>query len=761
MRKFIRIIIAAALLTSIEASGQEKRAVDYVNPLIGTMSCTDLSCGNTYPAISVPFGMHNWAPHTGKMADGWAYTYQTNYLQGFKQTHQPSLWISNYGQFSIMPVTDPGNYTEDKRRSWYSHKTEIAKPYYYKVYLGDPQAYVEMTATERAAKFRITYNGDEKQYLVLDAFRQGAYVRIIPEERKIVGYASNHGGGSTADNFRNYFVLTFDKPFTTAATWDEDGLKDSVLEMKSGRAGAVIGFDIDRGDCVNIDIASSYISEEQAELNMKEVEGKTFEAVRNEAADSWEKQLGRIKIEANSERQLETFYSAYYRMLIYPRKFYELDADGKVCHYSPYTGKVLPGYMYADNGFWDTFRTEFPFLTLMHPTIVAEVMKSLENIYKESGWLPEWFSPGHINCMIGSHSASVITDAYLGGIEGMDIDLLYEAILKNTENEGPVNSVGRLGAKYYNEKGYIPYNVGINQDASRTLEYAYDDYCIMQLAKALNRPEQEVALFRQRSQHYRNLYDPETGLMRPRGEDGAFQAEFDPFRWGDHFTEANSWQYTWFVPQDVEGLKALMGGDEAYFKKMDYVFTMPQTYDISYYNRGIIHLIREMQSGDMGQYSHHNEPMHHMLYMFDFGQPWKTQYWVRNVMDHFYTAAPDGYLGEEDNGQMSAWYVMSSLGIYPLTPCSGQYVFGSPLFRNAKLTLENGRVIEISAPGNTAETVYVDQIKVNGHRHPQNFVEISELKKGTRIKFIMSAEPNTSRGTRKEDYPYSVTTDND
>lgn len=759
MKRIIDVSILVLILLNVgflRSEAQNNKVLDYVNPLIGSHSSPELSCGNTYPTICVPFGMHNWAPHTGKMHEGFAYSYQTNYMQGFRQTHRASLWIKDYGQFSLMPITSINHYTEEKRKSWYSHKTEVVKPNYYKVYLGDPQAYVEMTPTERAAKFRITYNGEDSSYLVLDAFRQGAYVKIIPSEQMIIGYASNNDKGVTRE-FKNYFVMKFDKPFATATTWDGSGLKNSLLELKNERVGAVISFDLKRGEQVNIDIASSYISDKQALLNLQEVSGKTFEEVKNVAADIWERELGKVKIKGGTDAQMQTFYSALYRMMIFPRKFYEIDEQGRTIHYSPYTGKIEPGYMYADNGFWDTFRTQFPFLTLMYPQVVTEIMKSLENIYKESGWLPEWFSPGHRDCMIGSHSSSVITDAYLNGIKDIDINLLYEAIVKNTTQEGPLSSIGRLGAKYYNKKGYVPYNVGVNQNVSRTLEYAYNDYCIMKLAKALNKPTKEVNLYRQRALNYRNLYDASTRLMRPRSEDGKFLEQFNPVKWGEHFTEGSSWQYTWFVPHDVNGLKNLMGGRTAFYEKMDSIFTMPQTYDISYYKRGIIHLIREMQSGDMGQYSHFNEPMHHVLYMYNFGQPWKTQYWVRKVMDYLYLPTPDGYLGEEDNGQMSAWYVMSTLGLYPLAPCSGQYVLGSPLFKEAELQLPNGNRLTIKAPHNTKENVYVEQVKFNGNNHSQNFIEIERLKMGGILEFMMSSIPNKQRGVEPKDFPYSIT----
>ncbi len=748
-------ILLSLLLSSQLLLAQENSPVDAVNPLMGSMSSMELSNGNTYPTVCLPFGMNNWAPHTGKMGDGFLYTYQTNYLYGFKQTHQASLWINDYGQFSLMPVTKKNQFTEKGRRSWFSHKMEVAKPYYYSVYLADHHAKVEIAPTERAAKFKIGFHEADSAFITIDAYDKGSYIKIIPSENKIVGYSTRNSGG-VPENFKNYFVLTFDKPFLSHDVWKDTILVKNVLDLKADHVGAIVGFKLKKGESVNVNVATSYISEAQALLNLKEIGTDSFEQVKEKARNTWNKELGRVKIDGATQDQRATFYSCLYRMLIFPRKFYEINAKGEIMHYSPYNGKVLPGYMYADNGFWDTFRAQFPFLNLMFPSRVTEIIKGLENTYKESGWLPEWFSPGHRDCMIGSHSASVITDAYLKGVKGMDINLLYEAIQKNTKGVGPVSSVGRLGAEAYNELGYVPYDIEVNQNASRTLEYAYNDFCIYQLAKALKKPDDEVALFYNRSFNYKNLFDRSTGLMRPKGKDGTFLKTFDPFRWGEHFTEGNSWQYTWFVPHDVKGLEKLMGGKDQFFMKMDSVFTLPSIYDISYYKRGIIHLIREMQGVDMGQYAHLNEPMHHMVYMYNFGKPWKTQYWVRTILDRLYQPTPDGFPGDEDNGQMSAWYVMSSLGFYPLAPGTTQYVTGAPLFKKVELVFENNNKLVINAPENSKTNFYVNNVTFNNKPYTKSFYEHFDLLKGGTINIKMSAKPNLLRGTNPTDFPYAL-----
>ena len=443
-------------------------------------------------------------------------------------------------------------------------------------------------------------------------------------------------------------------------------------------------------------------------------------------------------------------------MILFPRAFYEINDKNDVVHYSPYNGEVLPGYMYTDNGFWDTFRALFPFTTVMYPGLNAKIMEGLVNTYRESGWLPEWASPGHRDCMIGSNSASLITDSYLKGIRGYDIQTLYEAIIKNTNNVGPVSSVGRLGAEYYNRLGYVPYNVGINENVARTLEYAYADYCISELAEKLKKPRDEISLYAVRAMNYKNVFDPGRKLMRGRNEDGTFQSPFSPYKWGDAFTEGNSWHYTWSVFQDVEGLIGLMGGREAFVAKLDSVFSVPPVFDYSYYG-SVIHEIREMQIMNMGNYAHGNQPIQHMIYLYNYaGEPWKTQYHVREVLDKLYNYTPDGYCGDEDNGQTSAWYVFSALGFYPVTPGSGEYVLGSPLFDRVTLSLENGKRFVVESHGNSPKDVYVGKVKLFGKEMGKNFITHEQIMKGGQLLFRMDSSPDRSRGTEPEAVPFSM-----
>ncbi len=738
---------------------------EYVTTLMGTQSDFTLSTGNTYPAIALPWGMNFWTPQTGKMGDGWAYTYGAHTLRGLKQTHQPSPWINDYGQFSVMPVRGNDKLDEESRQSWFSHQSETAKPYYYSVYLADHDIKAEVAPTERAAIMRFTFPESSESGVVIDAFDHGSAIEVI-DDRTIAGYTTRNSGG-VPENFRNYFVMTFDKPFsgfelTDAPASYKPGSK--VLYPEGGKsvegdhAVAKVHFTTARGEQVNVRIASSFISREQAFQNLKELGDMDFDGVKEQARKRWDEVLGAIEVEGGSIDQYRTFYSCLYRSVLFPRKFYEVTADGQVVHYSPYNGEVLPGYMYTDTGFWDTFRSLFPLLNLVYPSVNAEIQAGLANTYRESGFLPEWASPGHRGCMVGNNSASVVSDAILKGVTPEeDVETLYEAMASGTDKVHPtVSSTGRLGHEYYNTLGYIPYNVGINENVARSLEYAYDDWCIAQVAAKLGRPAEEQQKWLTRAQNYRNLFDPETRLMRGRNEDGTFQSPFSPYKWGDAYTEGNAWHYTWSVFHDVDGLASLMGGREAFATMLDSVFVVPPIYDDSYYGARI-HEITEMQVANMGNYAHGNQPAQHMIYLYNYaGQPWKAQWWAREVMDRLYMARPDGYCGDEDNGQTSAWYVFSALGFYPVCPGSDEYILGSPLFRRATIHLENGAEIEIDAPENAPENRYVGAMQLDGKAWEHNFLRWSDLRDGARVRFDMQAEPETGRGTDDGALPYSM-----
>ncbi|HFK5511171.1 TPA: GH92 family glycosyl hydrolase [Elizabethkingia anophelis] len=754
-----KIIIAVLSLCSYFSFGQDLKPVDYVNTLMGTQSKHSLSNGNTYPAVGLPWGMNLWTPQTGKMGDGWAYTYDADKIRGFKQTHQPSPWMNDYGAFAIMPGVGKPKFKEDERASWFSHKAEVATPYSYSVYLADADVTTELTPTERAAYFKFDFPKTDSAYVVIDALDKGSYIKILPKEKKIIGYTTRYAAGKY-ENFKNYFVVQFDKNFDLTSAWKDNALVNDQLEITSNHAGAIVGFKLKAKESVYAKVASSFISFEQAEINLKrEIGNQSFAQVKSNAKDIWSKTLGKIEVKGGTDEQYRTFYSAMYRTLFFPQKLYEIDAQNKIKHWSPYNGKILDGRMFAGTGFWDTFRALYPFLNLVYPSINVEMQEGLANAFKEGGFLPEWSSPGFANVMIGNNSASVVADAYIKGLRGYDIETLWKAVVHGANNEGPMDAVGRRGVSYYNSLGYVPYDVQINENAARTLEYAYDDFAIYQLGKALGKPESEISIFKKRAYNYKNVFDPSTGMMRGKNKDGKFQSPFNPFKWGDAFTEGNSWHYTWSVFQDIDGLSKLMGGKKKFEAKLDEVFSLPPVFDDSYYG-SVIHEIREMQIMNMGQYAHGNQPIQHMIYLYNYaGAPYKTQYWIRQVINKLYKPTPDGYCGDEDNGQTSAWYVFSALGFYPVTPATNQYVLGAPLFKEATIHLENSKKIEIKAPQNSQENIYVQSLKVNNLPYSKNWLNHQELIKGAVLNFDMSAQPNKERGSQEKDFPYSMSTE--
>ena len=747
------LFLGSAVLYSLQSSAV-KNPVDYVSTLVGTQSKFELSTGNTYPATALPWGMNFWTPQTGEMGNGWAYTYNADKIRGFKQTHQPSPWMNDYGQFAIMPITGGLVFDQDRRASWFSHKAEVSRPYYYKVYLADHDVTTELAPTERAVMFRFTYPETKNSYVIVDAFDKGSYVKVIPEENKIIGYSTKNSGG-VPENFKNYFVIYFDKPFTFVSADSENNILPNETEVKGNHTGAIIGFATKKGEIVHARVASSFISPEQAELNLKELGNHTFDQLVSNGKAVWNREMSKIEIEDDNIDNLRTFYSCLYRSMLFPRSFYEIDAKGQVMHYSPYNGKVLPGYMFTDTGFWDTFRCLFPFLNLMYPSMNLKMQEGLVNAYKESGFLPEWASPGHRDCMVGNNSASVVADAYIKGLRGYDIEVLWEALKHGTNAHLQGTASGRLGYESYNKLGYVANNIGIGQNVARTLEYAYNDWAIYTLGKKLGKPAGEIDIYKKRALNYKNVYHPERKLMVGKDDKGVFNRNFDAVDWSGEFCEGNSWHWSFCVFHDPQGLINLMGGKKEFNTMMDSVFVIPGKLGME--SRGMIHEMREMQVMNMGQYAHGNQPIQHMVYLYNYsGEPWKTQYRVREIMNKLYTATPDGYCGDEDNGQTSAWYVFSALGFYPVCPGTDEYILGTPLFKSAKLHLENGKTITIKAENNQADNCYIKDMKINGKSYSRNYLTHAQLMKGANIQFQMSPKPNKQRGITEKDVPYSL-----
>lgn len=715
---------------------------DLPDPLVGTDSKFELSHGNTYPAVFVPFATANWTPQTTE--GGWTYQYSKDSIRGFRLTHRPSAWTVDWGSFSLMPVTGDLKVLPDARTSKFRHQNETARAYRYSVMLEDYKTLAEMAPTTHGGILRFTFPKTDHAYVVVDGNPGGSSVQIHPETNTITG-TNAHTAKGTAPNFAIYFVAVFDRPFQSYGTWDAKGAKDTSKERTGPHVGAYAAFAAGDGARVTVRVGTSLISLEQARRNLNtELPHADLDQVAARAREEWDRALGRIEIRGGTDAQRRTFYTALYHTREFPRLLDEKDAGGKQVHYSPYDGKVHPGPMFSDVGFWDVFRAQFPLLTILDPGKDAEIIRALVNIYDEAGWLPTWPDPVETNVMIGTHADSVIADAYMKGIRDYDVAKAYAAIRKDGTEKGTGIFAARRGIEDYLRLGYVPADK-VKESAASTLEYAYDDFCIAQMARALGHQD-DYRTFMAHSKNYRNIFDRQTGFMRGRNSDGTWMEPFDPLDWGGAFTEGNAWQWLWSVQQDVPGLIQLLGGRDGFIRKLDTFFTMTSDFKVGGYKQ-VIHEMTEAKLGNMGQYAHINEPVHHVIYLYDYvGQPWKAQKWVHEVMDRLYKPGPDGWLGDEDNGQMSAWYVLTAMGFYPPTPGRPIYALGSPLFDEAKIHLENGKTFTIDADRTGPGDIYVQSATLNGKPLNRAWITHDEIRNGGVLRFRLGSKPNENWG---------------
>ena len=750
MKRVFVLILLSLFVKTVSASG----LVDYVNPLMGTESTYSFSHGNTYPAVAVPWGLNFWSPQTGENRNGWMYASTDTVIRGFKQTHQPSPWINDYAVLSVMPLSGELKLNHKDRGVGFSHNNEEVHPYLYSVTM-DNGVKVALTASRTSSVMEVEYPSLDGQYFVIDAQHGGCKVDIDQMRRRVTGYVKNHNGGVPA-NFTNYYVMEFSHPIAEKGVMINDSLFAGRSVGEHDRVCGYLRFIIPEGEKLTVKISSSFISPEQAQLNFsREVKNKSFDEVKESSVSQWNSLLGRIVVEDDDEEAKQTFYSCLYRVLLFPREFYEYDADEAPFYYSPYDGEIHDGYMYTDNGFWDTFRAVHPLFTLLYPEVSERVMQSLVNVYSESGFLPEWASPGHRGCMIGNNSLSLIADAYVKGIRGFDAEKALQAMVHQTEAQGEPLSVGRNGYQEYFSLGYVPYP-DYYEATAKTLEYAYADWCLSAFASELGRAD-IASDYESTSYNYRNLFDKSYGFMRGKTRSGEWVFPFSPEEWGGPFTEGSSWHYTWSVMHDVEGLSQLMGGHENMTFLLDSMFNAPPLFNYGTYGF-VIHEIAEMVALDMGQYAHGNQPVQHAAYLYDYTlSPWKTQYHVREIMDRLYKPTSDGYCGDEDNGQTSAWYVFSAMGFYPVCPGRAEYAIGSPLFDKVTLNMPTGKSFTIFAAENKAENVYINSAKLNQKRYTKNYILHSDIVNGGEIKFEMSNKPNLKRGVEVTDAPTSLT----
>lgn len=741
--------------------GADFSPVHLANPLQGTDSHHGYSHGNEYPAIALPFPMNTWAPYTQPANDSFYYQYRQNKLRGIRQTHQPSPWIGDYAAFSLMPVSGKLAVNENDRASEFRRQEEMAEPSYYRVRLDTWKCIAEVTPTERCARFRFTFEDAADAYVVLDAFPGNSAVEVFPAQSKVTGISRfNHGG--VPGQFANYFVVVFDRPFQAYGTWTPEKAQPGESRLEAKHAGAFVKFAPAAGQVIECKVASSFISPEQALRNLeREIGGANFETVRQRAEKTWNETLSRARVEGGLADQQRTFYSALYRSIVYPHRLHEYNEQGKPVYFSPYDGKLHEGVLYTDTGFWDTFRAAHPLYNLLFPEISAEILQSLLSSYDQSGWLPSWSSPGHRDCMIGNHAFSLLADGWVKGIRSFDAQKAVAAMVHDANTQAPDNcrSIGRDGAEFYNKLGYVPYSPvkgepSFREATAKTLEFAYDDFCAAVLARAAG-CQADADVFLRKAMNYTNVFDTKVGFVRGRKADGSWCAPFDPTEWGGAFTEGNPWHWTWSVFQDVPGLIGLLGGEAAFGTKLDAVFTSPNTFKVGTYG-GVIHEMTEMAALDMGQYAHGNEPIHHMVYLYNYaGQPWKTQSRVRLIMSRLYQATPDGLCGDEDTGQMSAWFVFSALGFYPVCPGTTVYDIGSPLFEKATLRLAGGKTFSISAASNGPQRQYIRGATLNGQPFARTYLKHDEIINGGEIAFDMTSAQDYKWATGPEARPLS------
>lgn len=659
-----------------------------VNILSGTASTFGRSHGNTLPIVARPFGMAHWSMQT-RSAAGFFFHAEDSTVQGIRLTHQPSPWMDDYGALVLMPQAGPLLIPADERSSCIRPEDSVLGPDHMKLRLWRYQIGCEMVPSDRGALFALEYSGEGgANRLILEPPKGESRATVLMSERRVVGFTRGNSGG-VPGNFACYYAMEFSQPVARAGTFVEGRLIEG-LEASGERAGAFVEFS---GRSVEVRIATSFISIEQARTNLeRELAGQHMASLRRESSEAWQEVLGRIRVETGNEEWLRTFYSCLYRCFLFPRVFHEIDPSGAMVHYSPCDGSVHDGPFYTDTGFWDTYRTQFPLLNLLDRPRSGEMMEGFLNGYREGGWLSQWSSPGPRGIMIGTHSEAVFAHAIASGIPGFDREVAYAAMRRDCLEAPDRSEVGRAGLRDYHELGFVPAD-SIRQSASMTLDYAYDDHCAATVADLLGHKE-DAALLHRRAKNYRNVWNPEVGFMCGRNRDGSW-APFHPYEWGGPYVEGGAWQSSWAVPHDPEGLIALLGGREGCLKKLDALLETPPYFQTGTYGREI-HEMTEMAQADFGQYAHSNQPVHGVLWLYTLaGAPERNRAAVRRVLTELYGSGLRGFCGDEDNGEMSAWFVFSALGLFPFCPGSGRLVTGGLLFDRAVIRPADGPEIAV------------------------------------------------------------------
>ncbi|WP_295652673.1 GH92 family glycosyl hydrolase [uncultured Mucilaginibacter sp.] len=755
------LTLFAAIIAFSYTANAQSNFTKFVNPFIGTGAVDKNSLsGSNFPGATTPFGLVQLSPDTRENPDdpGSGYDYNDKSIIGFSHTHLSGTGVADLFDVLLMPTigdikTEPGkaDVPNSGYRSAYSHDQESAKTGYYQVMLKDYGINAELTATARVGLHRYTFPQSNQAHIVidmdhsLDKKRTYWVCKILDAELKVIdnktieGYRIITGWASLR---KVYFRAEFSKPFSSNIMVSGRHRYDGLSVINGNNIKAVLNFNTTQNEKVLVKVGLSTTSIANARLNMQtELPGWDFEQVVQQAQQQWEQVLQKIKVDG-TDVQKQIFYTGLYHAFIQPNNLADVNGDYMA---TDMTIKNAPDKThYSTLSLWDTYRAANPLYTLIAPQFTAGLINSMMRQYDTYGYLPIWQLWGEENyCMIGNHAIPVVVDAALKGIKGFDVEKAYEAVKGSSITEHQASPF-----KDWEKYGYIPEDIQ-SQSVSITVEMAYDDWCVAQLAKKLGKTE-DYEHFMKRSEFYRNLYNAQTGFFQAKKTDGKWLEPFNPLQYGGNggnpYTEANAWQYFWYVPQNVNGLIGLVGGNNAFNDKLDQFFTL----------KDLPGEVNGNASGFIGQYAHGNEPSHHIAYLYDFsGQPWKTQFYTAKVMNELYNNSSSGYAGNEDCGQMSAWYIFSSMGFYPVNPANGVYAIGSPVLSHAEIDLGNGKVFTVSVKNPSKENVYIQSVMLNGKKYGKTYITQNDITGGSKLEFIMGPKPNLNWGIKTDDAPLS------
>jgi predicted alpha-1,2-mannosidase len=734
--------VMLALLYVGVVHAASRTLTDYVNALRGSDSSPEFSRGNTFPAVALPFGFNFWTPITESNSSTWLYQYRAQHISGFGVSHEPSPWTQDHGSIQIMPMFGTLRISPDERKTPFRHANETAHAHYYRVALDAEGITVEFSPTNHASKWRFTYEKAGPTYLLFNSIdKVPGTVAIDASARTVQGYVDQNGP-------RLYFFAHIEK-----------AISSSQVQPGANVTGWV-QLNVVANEAVEMSMATSFISVEQARKNLDlEVNNRSFDQIKQSAASEWARVLGKIEVQGATEDQKVTFYSNLYRAFLYPNSMWE-SVDGKPKHFSPYSNRLADGKIYVNNGFWDTYRAVWPLFSLLSPSKAAEMLEGFVTAFRDGGWVPRWSGPGYLDCMVGSSSDIVFADSYARGVTGFDIRTAYASMLKNALTYSAEPSKGRKGNDRSIFKGYVAVDL-VAESTAWTLEDVINDFGIAQIAKALG-DTTHYEYFLNRSMRYVTQFSTSAGFFRGKRNNGRWRspdAEFYPSEWGGEFSEGNAWHYAAAATSDPQGMANLMGGRSRLAEKLDSVFNAPSAFKVGSYG-GVIHEMTEAQQTNLGQYAHPNEPIHSMIYMYNYAnRPAAAQWRARQVLAQLYESGRGtgrGYLGDEDNGQMSAWYLFSALGFYPASPGHAEYALGSPLFKRAVIHLENGKRFTVSAPENSYKNLFIQSAKLNGVPHTKNYLTHAAIMAGGVLDLTMGPIPS-QWGTHANDVPTSIT----